>query len=78
MYLLLDWQGSSLIGGRYVDGIWRWQGRVTEEIGYDWWADNQPSGDGDCMNVDPYINYKFNDIHCTFAPLHFFCEKATN
>ena len=78
MYLLLDWQGPSLIGGRYVDGIWRWQGRVTGVVGYDWWADNQPSGDRYCMDVNLPPEYKFNDMHCDSASPYFFCEKSQN
>ena len=78
MYLLLDWQGPSLIGGREVNGIWRWQGRVTGVVGYDWWADNRPSGNRDCIDVNQYLKYKFNDISCTFAKLYFFCEKEQN
>ena len=78
MYTLLDWQGPSLIGGRKVNGTWRWQGRVTGEIGYAWWAANQPSGDGDCINTVKNMNYTFNDLPCTSESFCFFCERADN
>ena len=74
MCLLLDWQGRSYIGGRNVDGIWRWQGIVTSEICYDWWAPNQPSGDGDCIGVNPKM--RFNDMLCVSTLNYFFCEKT--
>ena len=78
MYLLLDWQGSSHIGGRKVNGIWRWQGRVTGKIGYKLWGASEPSGDGDCIMIAQNMNYKFNDSPCTSTSFCFFCERADN
>ena len=76
--LLLDWEIGAFIGGRKVNGIWRWHGRLTEPLAYTWWGNNQPSGGGqDCMGASSVVQYKFNDLFCGNKK-YFFCEKASN
>ena len=78
-FLLLVWGFSTIIGARKISGKWQWQGRVREQIIYDWWGDNQPSGgaDRDCLNVGKAVQFKFNNVYCQNI-LYFFCEKASN
>ena len=76
--LLLDWGFSTFLGARKVSGQWRWQGRVTERIAYDWWATNQPSGGSQiCLGTSEWDKYKFNDVFCD-SEKYFLCEKASN
>ena len=74
MYLLIGWQGSLHIGGKRINGVWRWQGRITGEITYNWWSIGEPSNDGDCMSLQPAY-HKFNDLHCDHILAHFLCER---
>lgn len=76
--LLLDWQFPAFIGARKVSGIWRWHGRLTEPMTYEWWGDSHPTGgDRYCINFGPLVKYKFNDINCG-ASKYFLCERERN
>ena len=76
LFLRIDWQGPSFIGARRVDGIWEWQGRISEPMTYnEWWDFNEPSGDGDCTDFNGF--QRFNDLNCN-QHLTFFCETKRN
>ena len=80
MYLtsFVDWQAHSHIGGRKIDGVWKWQGRLTGEITYDWWGSGDPNGDGECLGFHG-LTLKFNDQACTGGhSFKFFCENANS
>ena len=78
IYLLLDWQGYSYIGGKKnTSNTWRWYGKETGEITLDWWADREPSGDGRCLNYYG-LSHKFNDVPCDKYDQKFFCERENN
>lgn len=63
------------IGGHKEAGIWKWFGLRTGPITVSYWAANQPSGDGDCLDT---WNSLWNDVPCTGGGnyFHFVCEKA--
>ena len=65
---------SQWIGGRSGQTGWKWSGRSTELIDYNWWVPGEPNGDGPCVTVLP-DTYKFNDAPCSID-LPFFCEKC--
>ena len=74
--LLLDWQSLSFIGARTVNGMWRWDGRVTEPITYEWWGESQPTEKSQyCMGTS--AEYKFRNIYC-HGQKNFFCERVHN
>ena len=76
--LFLDWQFSAYIGARKESGQWRWQGRVTGWLTYDWWADGKPSLENkNCLHVGGPIGYKFNNRFCG-NPKYFYCERVRN
>ena len=73
MYLLIGWQEPLHIGGRKIDDVWRWQGRITGEITYNWWSTGEPSNYGNCMIFFP-TDHKFTNLRCDI-PTHFLCER---
>ena len=78
MFPLLDWQFPAFLGIQNVSGLFRWQGRLTEPITYEWWNDNNPTGgERYCINVGPNSKYQFNDLPCEMS-MYFFCEKESN
>ena len=40
------WDGDSWIGGQRVNGIFRWEGNLNDEIQLAYWSSGEPNNDG--------------------------------
>ena len=69
--------GKFWIGGRKEGSKWTWSD------GTNWnfqdWITNQPSGDGDCSEIDSNDPSPgtWNDLHCTNHKRPFVCQIST-
>ena len=41
--MLSGWKGHAWLGGKRVDGAWRWFGLITSEIGISYWGVGEPN-----------------------------------
>ena len=77
--MLSGWKGHAWLGGKRVDGAWRWFGLITSEIGISYWGVGEPNG-GNSPNLclSTYAtsgrHYYWNDHTCT-EKMSFACEK---
>ncbi|CAC5404291.1 unnamed protein product [Mytilus coruscus] len=60
-----------------VEGYWKWAS-TEANLTYTDWYPGQPSNGGsthneDCVHIYPGLNYRWNDIHCTYEE-YFICE----
>lgn len=63
------------IGGKKEGGTWCWNEKQSDPIVLDYWGDNEPNGDGDCLNLLDAHQFKMNDAPCETAD-RFFCERV--
>lgn len=64
------------IGGRKINGIWKWYGRITTELELHNFASYEPSDHGDCMTTG-YSGFKWDNTNCN-DHYSFLCEKVTS
>jgi hypothetical protein len=74
----LGWRSSNMwISGRKVNGVWRWNGRLTSEFMASNWGAEEPNSSGDCLRI-MYDNgghyHKWDDYVCS-GQQEFICEK---
>ena len=59
------------IGGRRINSVSEWiDGDLFR---YTNWQQNQPDGDGDCIDLLVHFDYKWNDAPC-HAHCNFICK----
>ena len=71
------WDGNSWIGGRRVNGIFRWEGNLNGDIQLAYWSLGEPNnvvGDEHCVESPSGQSYFWNDHECLKSN-YFICES---
>ena len=59
-----------------VGNQWQWQGRITGQILYGFWADSEPNGDGEEKCLDTNADFTWNDNFCNQTYQTTLCETV--
>ncbi|XP_067947383.1 C-type lectin APL-like [Watersipora subatra] len=73
-----DWQQVEEIwlGGRKINGTWRWDGKSTALADTLYWGQGRPSVlIEECLTTFAGVDYQFNDKKCHYSH-QFICEKT--